>query len=77
MKRLPNALVLALLLPAAAGVVALSVLAGPTSMNDLTRDIILQYRLPRGILAFLVGASGACFHGLFRNSLADPFVVGV
>jgi iron complex transport system permease protein len=67
--------------PAAAGVVALSVLAGPTSMAGLTRDIVLEYRLPRGILAFLVGASlgasGVCFQGLFRNALADPFVVGV
>lgn len=81
MKRLPSALVLALLVPAAAGVIGLSVFAGPTSIGDLTRDIILQYRLPRGLLAFLVGASlgasGACFQGLFRNSLADPYVVGV
>jgi iron complex transport system permease protein len=61
--------------------VALSILAGPTSMAGLTRDIIMEYRLPRGILAFLVGASlgasGVCFQGLFRNALADPFVVGV
>jgi iron complex transport system permease protein len=61
--------------------VGLSILAGPTPAGNLTRDIVLQYRLPRGILAFLVGASlgasGVCFQGLFRNPLADPFVVGV
>jgi iron complex transport system permease protein len=61
--------------------VGLSVLAGPTPTGNLTRDIVLQYRLPRGILAFLVGASlgasGVCFQGLFRNPLADPFIVGV
>src|SRR6185295_18597391 len=49
--------------------------------EDRRREIIFQYRLPRGILAFLVGASlgasGVCFQGLFRNALADPFVVGV
>ncbi len=59
----------------------MSILAGPTKAADLTRDIVMDYRLPRGILAFLVGASlgasGVCFQGLFRNSLADPFVVGV
>ena len=80
MKRIPSGLAILLLLPAAAGVIAVSILAGPTKAADLTRDIVMDYRLPRGILAFLVGASlgasGVCFQGLFRNSLADPFVVG-
>jgi iron complex transport system permease protein len=80
-KRIPSGLALLLLVPVAAGVVALSILAGPTALAGLTRDIVLEYRLPRGILAFLVGASlgasGVCFQGLFRNALADPFVVGV
>jgi iron complex transport system permease protein len=66
-------------------VVALSMFAGDASLaslpRDIAHDIVLNYRLPRGILAFLVGASlgasGVCFQGLFRNSLADPFVVGV
>jgi len=43
--------------------------------------IILEFRLPRAILAFLVGTalalSGAILQGYFRNSMADPFVVGV
>jgi iron complex transport system permease protein len=42
--------------------------------------IVWDLRLPRILLAALVGAglaaSGAAFQGLFRNSLADPFVVG-
>jgi iron complex transport system permease protein len=80
-KRIPSPLALAVLIPAAAGAVALSIFAGETATRELTRDIVLEYRLPRGILAFLVGASlgasGVCFQGLFRNSLADPFVVGV
>ncbi|HQH61899.1 MAG TPA: iron ABC transporter permease [Candidatus Saccharicenans sp.] len=45
------------------------------------RDIIIHLRLPRAILAYLVGASlalsGAILQGYFRNSLADPFILGV
>lgn len=81
MKRIPSALALAVLVPAAAGAVALSLVAGGTPSGPLRNEILFEYRLPRGILAFLVGASlgasGVCFQGLFRNSLADPFVVGV
>ncbi len=44
-------------------------------------DIILDVRLPRVILAALVGASlavaGATYQGLFRNPLADPYLIGV
>ncbi len=44
------------------------------------RTILFDIRLPRIILAILVGASlalsGAAFQGFFRNSLADPFVIG-
>lgn len=43
--------------------------------------IILQMRLPRVTLGFLVGASlsvaGASFQGLLRNPLADPYTIGV
>jgi len=42
--------------------------------------IILEIRLPRVILAGLVGASlataGATYQGLFRNPLADPYLIG-
>ena len=44
-------------------------------------DIVLRIRLPRTILALLVGASlsvsGVVFQALLRNPLADPFVLGV
>jgi iron complex transport system permease protein len=44
-------------------------------------DIVLRVRLPRVILAILVGASlavsGTLFQALLRNPLADPFVLGV
>jgi iron complex transport system permease protein len=43
--------------------------------------IVLAVRLPRALLALVVGAalsaSGIVFQGLFRNPLADPFVMGV
>ena len=46
-----------------------------------TATIILDIRLPRVILAGLVGAAlaiaGATYQGLFRNPLADPYLIGV
>jgi iron complex transport system permease protein len=42
--------------------------------------IVWELRLARALLAALVGAglagSGTAFQGLFRNPLADPFVIG-
>lgn len=44
-------------------------------------DIVLRIRLPRVVLAILVGASlavsGVLFQALLRNPLADPFVLGI
>jgi iron complex transport system permease protein len=52
--------------------------------DDVTRAaevIVFQLRLPRVLLAAVVGgalaASGAVFQGLFRNALADPAIIGV
>ena len=46
-----------------------------------TEVILLQLRLPRVLLAAVVGlalaVSGALFQGLFRNPLADPAIIGV
>jgi iron complex transport system permease protein len=43
--------------------------------------VILSIRLPRMLLAFVVGAglgvAGASMQGLFRNPLADPALIGV
>jgi len=43
--------------------------------------IVLDIRLPRIILAGLAGAAlavaGATYQGLFRNPLADPYLIGV
>jgi iron complex transport system permease protein len=52
---------------------------GALSARD--RIIILDIRLPRAVLGFLVGGglavSGAVMQGLFRNPLADPGLIGV
>jgi iron complex transport system permease protein len=46
-----------------------------------TRAIVLELRLPRTLLAALVGGglavSGAAFQALLRNPLAEPYVLGV
>jgi iron complex transport system permease protein len=56
------------------------VLTGAGS-NPTFRTILLDIRLPRTALIALVGAalagSGATYQGLFRNPLADPYLIGV
>ncbi len=48
---------------------------------DITRTILLQIRLPRVLLGFVVGCSlasvGVVLQALLRNPLADPYVLGV
>jgi iron complex transport system permease protein len=55
-------------------------LIGATN-NETFRTILWDIRLPRTILIALVGAalagSGAAYQGLFRNPLADPYLIGV
>ncbi|WP_246105154.1 FecCD family ABC transporter permease [Rhodoligotrophos appendicifer] len=53
-----------------------------TAAEAIRRDvIILDIRLPRTLLGFLVGGtlavSGVILQGLFRNPLADPGLIGV
>ena len=59
----------------------LAALAGGRSGAGSTAALIVwELRLPRVALAGLVGlslgAAGAAYQGLFRNPLADPFVIG-
>ena len=48
--------------------------------DPLVRVIVWELRLPRTLLAAMVGAAlamaGASFQALFRNALADPYVIG-
>ena len=54
--------------------------ADPTLVFQLD-PIVTSIRLPRSILAAIVGASlaisGAIFQGILRNPLADPYIIGV
>lgn len=81
------ALLLVLLLELAIGAVAVpirdvisSLLTGESDRATWTR-IVLQFRLPRALNAIFSGAAlGACgllLQTLFRNPLADPYVLGV
>jgi iron complex transport system permease protein len=49
-------------------------------LSGTQEAVLLQLRLPRVILAALVGAglaiSGAAYQGVFRNPLADPYLLG-
>ncbi|MBV6450689.1 MAG: Hemin transport system permease protein HmuU [Anaerolineales bacterium] len=49
--------------------------------TETAEAILWKIRLPRTILIALTGAalggSGAAYQGLFRNPLADPFLIGV
>jgi iron complex transport system permease protein len=62
-----------------AGEVARALAGGGAS--DAAADIVLRIRLPRVVLAALVGAAlavaGVLFQALLRNPLADPYILGV
>lgn len=49
--------------------------------EDTAETVIIKVRLPRAIMAALVGAglsmSGAAFQGMFQNPLVSPFILGV
>ncbi len=49
--------------------------------DDALRLVVVEIRLPRALLAMLVGASlglaGAALQGLLRNPLAEPGIIGV
>ncbi|MDP8953932.1 MAG: iron ABC transporter permease [Actinomycetota bacterium] len=52
----------------------------PTGLRDQERAIVVDIRLPRVVLGLLVGAmlslAGASYQGVFRNPLADPYLLG-
>ena len=57
----------------------LGVLAGGGS--DVDRTILMDLRLPRVLMAILVGAglsvAGSVFQALLRNPLAEPYILGI
>ena len=64
------------------GIVAvLRVISGKSDPNSMLHTIIWQIRLPRVLLATLVGATlslgGLVFQALLRNLLAEPYILGI
>ncbi|HEX9021851.1 MAG TPA: iron ABC transporter permease [Nitrospirota bacterium] len=66
--------------------IALSALLGPHIISpfgatDTDREILFSVRMPRVLIAFLMGmalgASGAVLQGILRNPLADPYILGI
>lgn len=58
------------------------ILFGKSSLwPDTYKTIIVDIRLPRILLAALVGCalavSGAVMQGVFKNPMADPFIIGI
>lgn len=63
-------------------ILPLRLFGNPESIELAREQVILSaIRLPRALMAILVGASlavcGAVMQGLFRNPLADPSLIGV
>ena len=58
----------------------LNTLVGSSDFTPTAEVIIMQIRLPRVICGALVGAAlataGATYQGIFRNPMADPYVIG-
>ncbi len=50
------------------------------ALSQASRNILLEIRLPRLLAAVMAGASlgvaGVAFQALFRNPLADPYIIG-
>jgi iron complex transport system permease protein len=58
----------------------LAALTHHQALTETQRTILFDIRLPRVLASALVGAalalSGLMFQGLFRNPLADPYIIG-
>jgi len=68
--------------PIAEGLVAhLPLVHLHSHLSPVEEAIVWQLRAPRVVLAMLVGAmlavAGAAYQGVFRNPLADPYLLGV
>jgi len=56
-------------------------IVGAPDINPVIQQIVIDFRLPRVLTAILAGAAlataGLMMQTIFRNPLADPFVLGV
>ena len=57
------------------------IISGENNATPIYSEILLNYRLPKAITAIIAGASlslsGLMMQTLFRNPLADPYILGV
>jgi iron complex transport system permease protein len=81
-----SALRIIVLLALALIVIACSLFLGPHvispfGLSGTEKEVIFAIRLPRVLVAFLMGtalgASGALLQGILRNPLADPYILGI
>lgn len=53
----------------------------PFNLSSVDKEILFSIRLPRVVVAMLIGmalgASGAILQGVLRNPLADPYILGI
>ncbi len=60
---------------------ALPGVAVDSGLSEVETSILFEIRLPRVVLGAVVGAvlavAGASYQGVFRNALADPYLLGV
>lgn len=59
----------------------IKVFFNPDSVDESIKSIVLELRLPRTIIAILVGAglaiNGTIFQALLKNPLAEPYILGI
>ncbi|GEK33221.1 FecCD family ABC transporter permease [Kurthia sibirica] len=75
------ALLISIALGVSIGAVMIPISALWDASNESSTNILWSIRIPRVLLAGLVGAAlalaGAAFQGLLKNPLADPYTLGV
>ncbi|HEY1216615.1 MAG TPA: iron ABC transporter permease [Bryobacteraceae bacterium] len=85
-RRFARALLLLILLLAACSLVALWAGYEPITLprllsDEVTRSVFFRLRLPRVVMAGIIGATlaavGAALQAMFRNPLAEPLTLGV
>jgi iron complex transport system permease protein len=59
----------------------LPLLSVDSGLTEVQKTILWQVRMPRvvlgGIVGAVLGSCGAAYQGVFRNPLADPYLLGV
>ncbi|PRX31104.1 iron complex transport system permease protein [Orenia metallireducens] len=75
-------LILSIIVALSLGTVKIPIITGiKGGLTTIEQTIIYKIRLPRILLAALVGmalsTSGVVFQGIFKNVMADPYIIGV